>query len=924
MGYSYSSSRYTINGLMDTSNSVLDNISTLCNACGAWLTYDNYAGKWSVIINRTGTSSYSFDDSNIIGPINISGTGLDSLYNAVKVAYPHEDLRNQRDYIQIEIPAEDRFPNEPDNVLDIDYKVVTNPVQAQMLGLMELKQSRVDKIINFVTDFSQLGIKAGDLIDITNSIYGFEAKMFRVITVKEVDNADNSIQLEITALEYDANVYDTSDLARYTVSTQNGIVAIGSIPAPTTPTVTAYTLVSNPRVRATTTVEGGIVEAVEFWYTTDVPPAVNDENNRTYQLLGTVKPQTAALFAAGETVTLEVPSLSAGQFLVKARCVNSTTSSPYSAPSGVLTYNAQQMTDAISDNTSVVDSNGDSVDLATMGGLAALLAIANSFFGGNAAVGPGGGSGSGSTFLLLDLENFNSNATTGGSTLGTGSYFVPVVRIVPPDVPSIIEGIDQESLSQCLVGAFRQSSSGFVSTGRDNFSWHAAWPQYYPHKILQHLGGTTQNYPAYFVNGCSHTFYGVDLNTYRYYYPTATQLQVEIRGYWRLYDQQTFVTNSSNVAPSDYAFSPTSVGTAPIHANAYVYTDAVLDRHEVEGPNAIVFYPGSTFATRGIGASANVTVSDFVYPESTIGSNNPSISKGDHIATFTYDFTKSALKAPSISSTPSFFSSIKETIDIPTTWDINKTGNVIANVTPVANVTVSCRAPMPGNIEVISGSWTLGSRTWNKRSIVSNIPQGGLVSPRITNVPFSANVFSYQYMHDTSMDYNGNPPWSVNAANTDGVSEWHNIYYPENNNLVTSGYHDLDTIGETDNLYKVQTTSVVPVAIDPFNKKMDPLDEYVAVNWGQIHSNVGNITVNNINRSYGEYGYVASSQYRELLTGGVAILPEGLVSAELYSYGMFYSNSAVIINHLAIDGNINANVNADNHLGYWVKRTLPL
>ena len=147
MGISYQDYRYRIDGLIDTSNSVLDNLATLCNASGCWLTYDNHTGKWSVIINQAGTSQYSFDDSNIVGAISISGTGLYNLYNGVRVSYPDESLRNQKNYVQIELPEEDLFPNEPENILQIDYKVVTNPIQAKLLGFTELKQSRVDKML---------------------------------------------------------------------------------------------------------------------------------------------------------------------------------------------------------------------------------------------------------------------------------------------------------------------------------------------------------------------------------------------------------------------------------------------------------------------------------------------------------------------------------------------------------------------------------------------------------------------------------------------------------------------------------------------------------------------------------------------------------------------------------------------------------
>jgi hypothetical protein len=238
--------RYTINGLIGTADTVMDNLEKICAAAGCWLTYDIHQGAWAVIINKPGNvevdGTRSFNDSNIIGSISISTTGIDGLYNSVNVTFPHEDLFNQPDVIQVSIPLADRFPNEPDNTLELTYGLVSDPVQAMLLGAMELRQSRVDKIIKFQTDFSKINVKAGDLIDVTNSVYGFNKKVFRVITVSEADTTDGDINIIITALEYDANVYDEADLSRDFRFTENGIYS--GVATPLSETSTAVTNVA--------------------------------------------------------------------------------------------------------------------------------------------------------------------------------------------------------------------------------------------------------------------------------------------------------------------------------------------------------------------------------------------------------------------------------------------------------------------------------------------------------------------------------------------------------------------------------------------------------------------------------------------------------------------------------------------------------
>jgi len=132
--------------------------------------------------------------------VDLSGTGLKELYNKVKVEFPHRDLKDSADFVTIEISDSDRNSNEEDNTLQLTYDILNEPVQAQLLGLIELKQSRVNAVIQFTTDYSYINLKAGDLIDVTNSRLGYTSKVFRIITrttgpSRCFTNANHSIRI---------------------------------------------------------------------------------------------------------------------------------------------------------------------------------------------------------------------------------------------------------------------------------------------------------------------------------------------------------------------------------------------------------------------------------------------------------------------------------------------------------------------------------------------------------------------------------------------------------------------------------------------------------------------------------------------------------------------------------------------------------
>jgi len=368
--------RYQINGLLDTARTVMENIEKVASSAASYLKYDIHEGKWGVTINQTGSSTASFTDSNVIGNVNVASTGLKDLYNKVKVEFPHRDIRDAADFVTIEIPDSDRNSNEEDNTLQLTYDVINEPVQAQLLGLIELKQSRVNLVIDFETDFTYVNLKAGDLIDVTNSRLGFTSKVFRIISIQETQDQDGALTMKIVALEYDANVYSTADLSRFTRTDANGIIAIGSIGTPGTPQVTKYESDSRPRVEVETTAPTGLVEAIEFWRTTDV--AVSGDENRSYQLIATERPANGGVYTSGTTVVLDYDALANDEYYFKVRGINSTTTGPFSAVSGLVDFTPEQIPDAIDDDTNLKSTTGSLLGALT---IIDLLLKLDGFFG---------------------------------------------------------------------------------------------------------------------------------------------------------------------------------------------------------------------------------------------------------------------------------------------------------------------------------------------------------------------------------------------------------------------------------------------------------------------------------------------------------------------------------------------------------------
>lgn len=227
---------FSVNGVIDTNQSVMENLNTVASAAGAWVTFDTITGKWAVVINRDETTTKTFTDSDIIGPISISGKGLSEFYSDVQFEYPHVDLNDEKDVVIVSVADADLYPGETTNILNYSLDIVNNPTQIQQLASIELKQNRLERIVRFSTDFSSLGLKAGDIIEINTNKYGsdvferipvgestYELRRWRITEIEEEDAENGEIILSITAMEHQVETYSTADLTRAQRSTRTGI-----------------------------------------------------------------------------------------------------------------------------------------------------------------------------------------------------------------------------------------------------------------------------------------------------------------------------------------------------------------------------------------------------------------------------------------------------------------------------------------------------------------------------------------------------------------------------------------------------------------------------------------------------------------------------------------------------------------------------
>jgi hypothetical protein len=312
--------RFVINGVISTGDTVKNSIEKISQGCAAWTTFDYSEGQWKLLNNRAATvdeldNAFEFNDDNILGEVAITATNLEDLYNQLEVEFASRKIRDQNDYFKGAIDPIEMNDLEPPNNLSMRLEMVNNALHAARIGLIELKQSRVDKIISFRADYSAIQCEAGDVVKVTNDVYGFIDKLFRITKLREVEGEEGTITVEVTALEYSSTIYIDETLIDSPDTPGSGIPTFGgsaTLPAPSAPIVSVINTGTAAFSLSTTIAAGSTaVEAVQWWY--------NTTSTGVGQQFA-VQPASPT-FAAGSTVTDIVSLPFEGVFFFKARTV---------------------------------------------------------------------------------------------------------------------------------------------------------------------------------------------------------------------------------------------------------------------------------------------------------------------------------------------------------------------------------------------------------------------------------------------------------------------------------------------------------------------------------------------------------------------------------------------------------------------------
>ena len=174
---------FDCNAVINTNKKIIDNVKVFLKGMRGLMPY--VQGKFKLIIENSGTATFTLNEDNIIGGIKLESERKNEKYNRVLINYINPDKNYQADTVvypetdaehQTLKTADGGFLQEANVTLD----TISSPYQALEFGKIILNRSRNNLKLSLRANYQALDLAIGDIINVTSTVLGMTDKPFRV------------------------------------------------------------------------------------------------------------------------------------------------------------------------------------------------------------------------------------------------------------------------------------------------------------------------------------------------------------------------------------------------------------------------------------------------------------------------------------------------------------------------------------------------------------------------------------------------------------------------------------------------------------------------------------------------------------------------------------------------------------------------
>ena len=333
--------RFEFNGQLDTAQKIMKNIQSMADCADCLVKYNEITGLWGVIVQSpTYSVAMNINDSNIIGAITVSPIDISNSFNIIEVKFPdgdQQDSFNAATFDLAELNPSLMFPNEPINKQSVSLYLTNNNVTAQYIANRMLEAAREDLQIQCEINYIGLELEAGDIVTVTNTNYGWSAKLFRILKVVEKFGDNGAVTASLNLSEYNPAVYDDYSVTQFTPAPNTGLSSPTTFGIVYPPTITAqFPSITNPAftLRIQTS-SAGISEYAEIYYSAYQYPT---DDQLIFAGTTEVQPGGSPYVINSFMPEIQLFNIPAGDWYFFTRMVNNLANSNYSLASTKLTW----------------------------------------------------------------------------------------------------------------------------------------------------------------------------------------------------------------------------------------------------------------------------------------------------------------------------------------------------------------------------------------------------------------------------------------------------------------------------------------------------------------------------------------------------------------------------------------------------------
>lgn len=201
---------FECHAVINTNKKIIENVKVFLKGMRGLMPY--VQGKFKLIIETTGTATFTLDENNIIGGIKLESERKNEMYNRCIINFVNPLKNYQADSVvfpetdsahQTLKTADGGFLQEANVTLD----TINSPYQALEFGKIILNRSRDNLKLSLKANYEALDLAIGDIVNLTSTILGMTNKPFRVSAMSL--NSDFTASLSLQEHQDSLYTFDT-------------------------------------------------------------------------------------------------------------------------------------------------------------------------------------------------------------------------------------------------------------------------------------------------------------------------------------------------------------------------------------------------------------------------------------------------------------------------------------------------------------------------------------------------------------------------------------------------------------------------------------------------------------------------------------------------------------------------------------------